>query len=110
MCPNCGSGIVYIKDEQATTTQPAAKPPIKKKSSNPSSDIVAVDHVILEDYLQTHHSRKTMINIRYQSQRQNSANKWRLLNVISFDNTYIAVEGYDGTPYRYRRDRVVEIR
>jgi hypothetical protein len=83
--------------------------PKKKPAPKPAS-IVAVDANELENYLRLHVANRSPINIRYQSQRQNSANKWRDLYVISFDHTYITVDGYNGTPYRYRRDRVVEIR
>lgn len=69
----------------------------------------SVDNAVLEQYLRSKISNRQPIIIRYQSQRKNSAKKWRSLSVISYDSTYITVQGYDNVPYKYRRDRVVEI-
>lgn len=96
--------------QEASSPIKTVKTVPKKKPAPKPESIVAVDATELENYLRIHVTNRSPINIRYQSQRQNSANKWRVLSVISFDHTYITVNGYNGTPYRYRRDRVVEIR
>ncbi len=81
-----------------------------KKAKATVTPLVSVSEVELGAYLALQISRRAPIQIRYQSQRKNSANKWRLLSVTSYDSIYITVEGYNGIPYKYRRDRVVEIR
>lgn len=96
--------------QETSTPSKTAKTVPKKKPAPKAVSIAAVDANELENYLRIHYANRLPIQIRYQSQRQNSANKWRDLSVISFDHTYITVSGYNGTPYRYRRDRVVEIR
>ncbi len=82
------------------------------KSKQVTQNVVPlpVDPDQLKDYLTKRIANGSNINIRYQSQRQNSAKKWRSLYPISFDQTYIFVDGYDGYPHRYRLDRVVEIK
>lgn len=106
-CPSCGGTTAYVQEVRTPTK--TTKSVAKKKSVPKPASIVAVDQNELENYLRVHLATRSPINIRYQSQRQNSANKWRDLIVISYDHTYITVD-YSGTPYRYRRDRVVEIR
>ena len=51
------------------------------------------------------------IKIRYQSTRSGSARSFRELRLYKYDATYLyaAKQGVD-RPYRYRRDRVVEVR
>jgi predicted RNA-binding Zn-ribbon protein involved in translation (DUF1610 family) len=99
-CPNCKGTIFYVKE---------GKPPVRAPKTSlvrKEAQLTAVDRATLENYLTT---RRT-IRIRYKSQRQNSANNWRLLNVVDYDDTYIRVRGFGNVLYKYRRDRVLEIR
>jgi len=108
VCPNCSGTTTYVQ-EASTPTKPVKTAP-KKKPAPKSTSVNSVDAIELENYLRRQLASRLPANIRYQSQRKNSANKWRSLSIISYDSTYITVQGYDNIPCKYRRDRVVEIR
>lgn len=52
------------------------------------------------------------ITIRYQSPRANSARRWREIDLVKYDSTYLHTNAGDGREYliKYRRDRVVEFK
>ena len=96
-----------VPTSYASTVKPKAKKKVaKKKVAAPIYD--SVDQNEFEQYLRQKVANRQPVNIRYQSQKKNSANKWRLLYLSSYDTTYLLAASEGGFPYRYRRDRVVE--
>ena len=61
-----------------------------------------------ESYLAAHLGG--MISIKYQTPRVRSANYWRPIKLVDYDETYIHTDAPDGRDYliKYRRDRVVD--
>lgn len=61
----------------------------------------------IEEFLRKH--IQGFVSIRYQSKRLNSAQRWRELKLIDFDDTYIYTEDPDSDRLiKYRRDGIVE--
>ena len=101
--------------------EPKLKPQPKPKSHNAKSNKESktqfsvgdrgVDQKSFEQYLLQQSKNNQPIQIRYQSMRKNSANRWRTLYVFSFDDVYIRATTEPGEmAYNYRRDRVVEFK
>lgn len=108
-CNNCKSQSGYVVPSgyvSSVKAQPKPKKPVKKTLKPVAYD--AIDQNLFEQYLRTKTSLRQPVTIRYQSQRKNSAKKWRVLYLAGYDATYLLAASESGVPYRYRRDRVVE--
>ena len=103
---NSQSGYVVPTGYAGSVKPKAKKKAVKKKITAPVYD--SVDQNEFEQYLKQKVAYRQPVNIRYQSQRKNSAKKWRLLYLSGYDTTYLLAASESGIPYRYRRDRVVE--
>lgn len=94
---------------RATQAVPAAKTVASAKKEFSVGER-EVDQDGFEEYLVSHVGN--VITIKYQTPRANSANHWRLINLVKYDATYFYADAADDRDYliKYRRDRVVEFK
>ena len=88
-------------------------PSVKSAASAKKEFSVGVREVNQDDfgnYLASHVGN--VINVRYQTPRANSANRWRPISLVKYDETYFYADAANDRDYliKYRRDRVVEFR
>ena len=102
-----GESVDNVTAVRATSPKPAAKTTAsaKKEFSVGGREVNQAD---FESYLAAHLGG--MISIKYQTPRVRSANYWRPIKLVDYDETYIHTDAPDGRDYliKYRRDRVVD--
>lgn len=96
--------------------------PVRTAQATPSTKSVAsakkefsvgdreVNQADFETYLSSHVGN--VMTVRYQTPRANSANHWRPINLVKYDETYFYADAADDRDYliKYRRDRVIEFK
>lgn len=101
--------VDHINTVQATRTVSAVKSVASAKKEFSVGER-EVDQDNFEDYLTSHVGN--VITVKYQTPRANSANHWRPINLVKYDETYFYADAADDRDYliKYRRDRVVEFK
>lgn len=91
------------------TPNPKADKPTAAAKKEFSVGEREVDQNAFGAYLQTRVGRN--INVRYQTPRAGSSDRWRSIKLVKYDTTYFyADDTTRGYPIKFRRDRVIEFR
>lgn len=116
--PEEASKEMYVTDfsnesvDNVTPVRATEDKPSRKTTASVKKDFSvgdrAVDQAAFGSYLAANVGN--VITIKYQTQRANSANYWRPIKLVSYDDTYLHSDAGDGRDYliKYRRDRVVD--
>lgn len=109
---------IYVTDfssesvDNVTAVRSAAPKPATKTTVSVKKEFSVGDREVnqadFEEYLAANVGN--VITIKYQTPRARSANYWRPIKLVDYDNTYIHTDAPDGRDYliKYRRDRVVD--
>lgn len=109
---------MYVTDfsnesvDNVTVVRATDEKPSRKTTASVKKDFSVgdreVDQVAFGSYLAANVGN--VITIKYQTQRANSANYWRPIKLVNYDDTYLHSDAGDGRDYliKYRRDRVVD--
>ena len=102
-----GESVDNVTAVRATSSKPATKTTASPKKEFSVGDR-EVNQADFESYLAARVG--SVITIKYQTPRARSANYWRPINLVDYDDTYIHTDAPDGRDYliKYRRDRVVD--
>lgn len=102
-----GENVDNVTTVRATSSKSAIKTTASAKKEFSVGDR-EVNQADFESYLAARVG--SVITIKYQTPRAKSANYWRLINLVDYDDTYLHTDAPDGRDYliKYRRDRVVD--
>ncbi len=117
IAPEEASKEMYVTDfsdevvDHVTTVSPTQPSSAKSVASSKNEFSVGereVNQAEFEVYLAAHIG--SIITVKYQTPRANSANHWRPINLVKYDATYFYAQAADERDYliKYRRDRVVD--